>query len=273
MNKILLLRAFAKEVSATVELNAFPIMTLSNSVVGSEGVEQMKSLSIHEYVLTGVNTLRWTVNPWPINEGENRPKRIVKPNKSMGLSIQILLLTLNESTSEERILFQHMWRPDQDKPIEFPLTEEASLDLPVKFPKWRWVDAPVITDNAENRGLALDFYHEVIADLSVGSSEKLEQYSQYRTEEVAIAYRISEPQLLQSSRDQIIKAYQLGQLELEPKQSDSIYFRPVANGRLWELRCKSGEHLLSTPAQLAGHRALQVPVRIAIAEKKVFVLR
>lgn len=273
MNKILLLRATGREVSASVDLNGFPVMQISNTSVGLGGGEQMKSLSIHEYVLTGVNDLHWTINPWPVNEGENRPKRVSKPNKSMALNIQIILLSSGESGSEERVLFEHTWRPDLDKSIEFPFTEETTLDLPVKFPKWRWVDAPVIADNSENRKLAIDFYHEVLADLSVGSSERLEHYSQYRTEEIAIAYRISEAHLLQSSRDQIIKAYQQGGLELEPQPADAIFFRPIANGRLWELRTLTGDHLLSTPPLTAGHKALQVPIRIAIAEKKVYVLR
>ena len=65
-----------------------------------------------------------------------------------GASLRLLLPRIGQAAHPEhaRTLAQIDWAPLADDVTEVPHTLRKTVDLPIAFPRWRWLDAPAIDD-------------------------------------------------------------------------------------------------------------------------------
>ena len=150
---------------------------------------------------------------------------------------------------------------------------EKTLELPLTFARWRWLDTPVITLRPAERQQVLGFVQRLAFDLSRGDPEALISASRLKLEELAQAYQWPPEQILARWRAQVQQLHLAKSLKaLAPPDADGLLLRPVASGRLLDCLNPLGEPVLSLPPD--GPAAGQAwPLRLALVEGQVYVLR
>ena len=144
------------------------------------------------------------------------------------------------------------------------------LQLPVSFPRWRWMDAPpaqAITPQLRQQAAAL--VQQFRTELEAGDVTNYLSAVRFRTEELAVAYQRPAEEATTRLRGQLEALQGAAWAEVD---AEAMVLRPLAGGRLMELLGADGEPVLKTEADEQG-RVHAFPLRVAAVEGRLYVLR
>ncbi|HMC14389.1 MAG TPA: hypothetical protein VKI18_02070 [Albitalea sp.] len=265
MERLLMLHLQAGACSAEVLLNGMPV-----AHVGADGGHAC--LPVHEYTLTGKNRLELIVGgAAPGQPSPSQPRVAMVPTWARA---RLVLARQGRSAADPdvRVLVSVEWLAPEGKSYDAPATQAKEVDLPVNFPRWRWLDAPQIDISAPVRRQVIEFLQQLALDLGRGEPDSLLTAAKLRFDELALAYQRTTSEGMQRFRDHLQQLYAAKALKLIPPNADEVVLRPVLDGRLIDCLTSSGGPALRTqnePAQ--GNHAW--PLRVAMVEGKIYVLR
>jgi len=264
MERLLVLRLESLGVGAEAVLNGVPLAR-------SGPTGRAVTLPIHEYALAGANELELIVEPPPPGQPAS-PQPLLSDGKQ-GASLRLLLPRIGQVAhpANARTLAEIHWAPAADEVTEVPATLRRTVELPLGFPRWRWLDAPVVADPKACLGPAAVFLQGLALGLARGDPEPLVMSARLRFEELAQAYQHNLADDVGRFRVQVQQQHASQPLRPIMPKADALVLRPVAGGRLLECLTPAGEPVLQSPLA-AGGRATW-PVRLALIEGRFYVLR
>jgi len=266
------------------------LLTLKLDVVGCEaeallnGVPLARAhaarprvlVPVHEYALAGPNRLELVIWPHPAAAPaeERQPPQPLKADGLVRASVRILLPRIGNPVDEAsaRSLAQIEWAPAAGDHYEAPLSLQQTGQLPVNFPRWRWIDAPLAEPTPALRAQAHALIRRFQEDLAAGNPDAFLSAVRFRTEELAVAYQRPVEELLARLREHLEQLHQAGRLKWVELAPDNLVLRRLAGGRLLECLSADGEPALRTEPDEHG-RAQTFALRLAAAEGKLYVLR
>lgn len=267
MDRLLMLRLESAGCMAEAVLNGIPL----GRTPRAGGV---LCLPVHEYTMSGDNRVELIIEPPALVPGfENAPPQAHLTDGLSTASLRLLLPRVGNvaSASQARTLAQIDWVSPVAEIVKLPITLAEAVSLPVKFPRWRWVDAPPIEDVDAIRPQIATFLQGIALSLARGEAEGLIAAARLRFDELAQAYQRSLADDLTRVRAHVQQAH--GEQPLRPllPTVQNLLLRRCASGRLIECMDFDGRPALQAAAS-AG-RCLLWPVRLAMVEGRLYVLR
>ncbi len=265
MERVLMLRLHTHGCSAEVLLNDIP-------VARSDTRCPAICMPVHEFLLVGSNEITLVIDPHvPCSPGKTTPR---VADGVLGASVRLLLPRIGHLGNEmhARTLGELDWSVPDGDVFRVPHRVSVSASLPIKFPRWRWMDAPQISDVENIKAVAATYLQDIAVSLSRGDVEPFMNASRLRLEELALAYQqpVAHTADRLRSRLQVLSASKA--LKMLIPEELGMVLRPCANGRMLECMDKTGEPSLRTEETAAGTRSAW-PVRIAVVNGKCHILR
>lgn len=281
MDRLLVLRLQTSGLPAEAAMNGVPLLR-----VGPTQREAL--LAVHEYALAGSNQLTLAVQPSPL-EG---PLPALPAELSDGASwvrLQLLLPRTGAVAHPElsRTVAQLEWAPPVGELITFPVQLDGRVELPIAFPRWRWLDVPVIAApgqgpanssatvlEALKPGLAA-WLQEISLGLMRGDPAPLLEACRLRLEEQAVAYQQPVEALVQRLVSHMGALHSAQALQPVVHTAATLCLRLVAQGRLIECLGSDGNPALRVPRrpEKGGATWVAWPLRVAMIEGRFYGLR
>jgi len=265
MDRLLVLRLRSQGVAAEAWLNGVPLLRTPRG--GGDCC-----LPVHEYVIAGANRLELVVDPPPLT-APPAPPQLAFGDGAAGAQAALLLPRVGQLAAEHsaRMLGQVSWSSPEGEVFTPPVRLAEELDIPVRFPRWRWLDAPAVTDADSLRGPAATFLQDIAIALSRGDAEHLIVAAKLRFEELALAYQrqIADDLARWRARVQLLHAQKAIRPELPTPES--LHLRPVADGRL--LECLAADGLPALRCARPDGSRVYWPMRLAAVERRFYPLR
>jgi hypothetical protein len=264
MERLLVLRLEALGCEAEALLNGVPVARVGAG-------RQVLTLPVHEYTLSGANEIELIIKP-AAPGAVNEPEPFLCDGVACA-SLRLLLPRVGQAAhpASARTLAQVDWAPPADEVCEAPLSLRRTVELPIAFPRWRWLDAPVI---AESPGLKADvaaYLLGVAVGLSRGDPEPLVQAARLRFEELAQAYQRNVADEVGRFRVHVQQLHAAAPLKPALPAASKMLLRPVAGGRLLECLAPDGGPLLRS--KVAGGGTAGWPLRLASVDGRFYVVR
>jgi hypothetical protein len=265
MERLLLLRLEAIGCAAEAHLNGLPVLRVG--APGGCGV-----IPVHEYTCGGANRLELVVAPRMVAGGPSSEPRIA--TAGMRARLQLGLAHQGQAVTDPNahVLANKDWAPADGDSYEAPLELGVDVDLPVSFPRWRWLDAPPVPENASIDRLVLEFVQRLAVDFARGDPERYLAAARLRFDELAVAYQRGAAGLVQQFRDHLQALYAAKSLVIAVPTAADLKLRRVADGRLVECLGPMGETALRTAPGPDG-AVCAWPLRLAVVENRIYVLR
>jgi hypothetical protein len=193
------------------------------------------------------------------------------------VAARVLLALCNQGQSpvdpNARILSQLAWVSGQNEKHDWPQQLTQTVELPVAFPRWRWLDAPVIEMAPALERQALELVQQLALDLQLGHPDSLLTLARLRTEELALAYQRTAEAWVQGMREHVQQLYEAKALDVKPPEPGSLVLRSVAEGRLLDFLGADGAPVLRTAPGDATRPQVFWPLRMAHVNGQFYVLR
>lgn len=260
MERLLLLKLQARGAAVQARLNGFTLAQL-------EAAGGTQVMAVHEYTLAGANRLELVVEP---RDGEPEPRLAEGPRFAR---VQLLLPRVGHPASDEQVrcLATLDWAVADGDLYQAPVRVQQEVDIPVKFPRWRWQDAPPLPDLAALRAPVLAFAQEQAVALAKGDPEPWIVAARLRFEELALAYQRKPADDLARWRARVQLLHAQKALRGPLPTAATLRLQPTADGRLVECLHAEGGPLLQFTRPDGGRTAL--PMRLAVIEGRLYVLR
>jgi hypothetical protein len=283
MDRLLVLRLETSGVEAEGSLNGVPLLRVNVQ-------RRVALLAVHEYALAGANRLLLTLRP-PPPVGLAQPLAAELCDGSAWARLQLLLPRTGSVAHPDvaRTVGQLEWAPAADTVLEFPAQLEGDVNLPIAFPRWRWLDMPLIAAPnatavvADKPAPALEalraplaaWLREMALALARGDAAPLLQACRLRLEDQALAYQRPLADLSQSVAQQISTLHALRPLKPVLHTAATLVLRPVAGGRLLECLGADGAPALRAPSDAAVPDGDWVawPLRVAQIDGRFYGVR
>lgn len=266
MERLLVLRLRSRGVAAEAWLNGVPLARTPRG--GGDCC-----IPVHEFVVAGDNRLELWVDPPPLGATASVPVSPVYGDGAAAADAALLLPRVGQLASDQtaRVLGQVAWASPEGEVYRPPVQLAQTLDIPVRFPRWRWLDAPPVADVGSLLGAAATFLQDLAIALSRGDAEHMVVTAKLRFEELALAYQrpIADDLARWRARVQLLHAQKA--LRPELPTPESLHLRPVADGRLLECLAADGLPVLRS-ARPDGSRVYW-PMRLAAVERRFYPLR
>ena len=263
MERLLVLRLRSVGCSAEARLNDIPV---ARTPAGGG----MVSLPVHEFMFEGPNDLSLTIEPGAA--GAPVPPRLALD--SAGASLRLLLPRVGHLCSEtvSRTLAEVDWMlPDGEIYLQ-QQNLRGRVELPIKFPRWRWLDMPPIGDVGAVQPLVAAFVQAMAIALAKGDADSFAQAARLRFEELALAYQQPVADLVARWRSRIQLLHATKALRpLFPAPAD-VLLRPCAGGRLLECLAAGGEPALRTEPGPDGSSHAW-PIRVTVVDGRCHIVR
>lgn len=260
MERLLILRLSSEGVAAEARLNDIPV---ARTPAGGGVV----SVPVHEFTFAGDNRLALVIGP-----GQAPQTPVLREAPSLA-NVRLLLPRTGQPGSETsaRTLAALDWAAPADELFRVPLRVQDTPHLKVKFPRWRFQDAPALGPPEAQAEMVAGFLQDLALSLMRGDPEVFAAAARLRFEEVALAYqRRAEDDLARwRARVQLLHAQKALKLPL-PLPAD-LNLRACADGRLLECLGADGQPVLRCTRPDGSQ--LSWPLRVAIVEGRVYVLR
>lgn len=268
MDRLLVLHLEVHGCQAEAVFNGVPLARAGQA-------QAVASVPVHEFTLSGANEIELVVQPGPPGAA-SAPDAPPEPHLSDGHSWASLRLLLPRVGSvahpaSARTLAQVDWAPPADEVYETPLRLRQGVELPISFPRWRWLDAPPIPDSPTLKAEVAAYLRDIAVGLARGNPEPLVQASRLRLEELALAYQRNLAEDVARLRSHIQQLHAALPLKPALPAAAKLLLRPVAGGRLLECLAPDGSPLLQSP--VAGGAQAAWPLRLAAIEGRFYVLR
>ncbi len=269
MERLLTLRLQAWGCRAEASLNDIPLAR-----VGPQ--RPLACVPVHEFTLSGANHLRLVIEPFPpgVAGAALPPPALHVSDGQVAAHLRLLLPRIGHAANERnaRTLGALDFAPAAGERYQTPRSLQAEVMLPVSFPRWRFVDAPVVPSDAALSTKALGFAQELALALAGGNADAFVQAARLRFEELALAYQRPVADDIARFCAEIERLYAAKALAIAPPQADAFVLRRCANGRLLEcLDSKARPALRSAAASDGIERAW--PLRLGVVEERFYVLR
>lgn len=271
MDRLMCLHVQTSGEPVEVLVNGVPVLSLPAGA-GSQ------SVTVHEYLQNGSNRLSLVVAPPPVALAVAAPDAPAQPRmaaRAAQARARLVLLRNGKSLADEavRVMAEVVWAVDEGSSFDAPTVQHQDLELPVGFPRWRWMDAPVLNPGPQDRHLVLAALQRIAFDLSRGNPDTLLAACRLRLEELDHAYQRPTGHGAAALREQVQQLWQSGALAtLQPPTAQTLLLRSVAGGRLLECLNPLGAPVLSTQNDDTQANAAW-PLRLTLIEGKVYVLR
>ncbi len=268
MDRLMCLHVQSNGEPVEVHVNGVPLLRLPAGA-------SSQCVTVHEYLLAGSNRLTLVVRPpHPSAPAATTQPRLAERDSAAQARLMLLRSGKSLHDGNARVLGEVSWTAAEGSSFEAPATVEQTLDLPVTFPRWRWLDAPVLQAGATERNLVLAWLQRVAFELSRGNPDLWLSTARLKLEELALAYQRTEAQVTAALRAQVQTLWQDQALAtLLPPTAETLVLRPVAGGRLLECLNPMGQPVLSTQNDPAALPNPAWPLRLTLIEGKVYVLR
>jgi hypothetical protein len=266
MERLLVLDLECGGCAAEASLNGMPV-----AAVGAAGGRAC--LAVHEFTLAGKNQLALTVGAaLPGQAVASQPRIAIGPTWARA---RLLLIRQGQSPADAnaRVLGAVEWATAEGRSYESPSTHAREVELPVSFPRWRWFDAPPIACNAAVERQVLEFVQQLALELGRGNAEPLLTAAKLRFDELALAYQRTAADGVQRFRDHLQQLYAAKALKIVPPAAEEIVLRPVVEGRLVECLTALGAPVLRTQNEDPALGDHAWPIRLAMVEGRIYVLR
>lgn len=281
MDRLLVLRLETSGMEAEAAMNGVPLLRVGPA-------QRVALLAVHEYALAGNNQLTLGVRPLPPT-GVSAALPAELSDGSAWVRLQLLLPRLDSAADPElsRTVGQIEWAPAAGELLTFPVQLEGRVELPIAFPRWRWLDVPVIATpqhgapdtpvavlEALRPGLAI-WLQDIALGLMRGDASPLLQACRLRLEEQAIAYQQPLDVLAQRLAAHIGALHSAEPLKPALHTAGTLRMRLVAQGRLIEcLGPDEGPALCAPRRPSVGLQAGVVwPLRVAVMDGRFYGLR
>jgi len=266
MERVLMLRLQVHGCCAEVLLNDIP--------VGRSGVQTgTLCLPIHEYMLAGPNKIGLVIDPLPVNHGKatGAPK---VADGTVSASLRLLLPRMGQLGSElhARTVAKLDWAVADGDIYRVPHLISADTSLPIKFPRWRWLDAPEINVSDAVIHLVASHLQGIAVDMARGDVDVFLTSSTYRLEELALAYQQPLTDVIHRLRSRLQLLHATKALKMRIPEETGLVLRPCANGQLLECLSTDGRPALSTLPTADG-TSTAWPVRVAVVNGQCHILR
>ena len=263
MDRLLMLHLQAQGCAAEAWLNGVPLARVT--------AERPRwSLPLHEYIQTGQNRLVLVVA-----EAEAALLRRPAAHTSVlrqPASASLGLFLHGSDGGDRRALAQINWAPALNSRCALPLTLTEDVSLPVSFPRWRWLDAPVVELSVALQAKLQEWLQNIALDMEFGQFDSYLGATALRLEELCLAYQRKRGEETTRQMAYLQQLYAAERLKMEEVKTENLYLRPVAAGRLFECLDSAGQPALRSRADDAGQVAL-FPFRVASVEGQFYVLR
>jgi len=290
MDRLLVLRLESVGIAAEAVFNGVPLLRTAAAAAapvapvtggpedgGEDGTAavaasaQVLSLSVNEFAVAGGNTLELRVQPPP--PGQPPETEPWLSDGQRGACLRLLLPRMGQRAHPEtaRTLAQLDWAPVAGQVVELPALVAKSVDLPINFARWRWLDAPVVADIGALQAAAASFVQTLALGLARGDAEPLVQASRLRLEELAQAYQLNLADAVGRLRLRVQQLHAAQPLRPPMPKPSTLVLRAVADGRLLECLTPAGQPALHSV--VAGGGSMTWPLRLAHIEGRFYVLR
>lgn len=271
MERLLVAKLEVQDCAAELLLNGVPLAR-------ADADRPRTVLPVHEFTNAGENRIELVV--WPhasttLPGSEPPPLPLVGDGRTLAQA-HVLLPRVRSVADEAnaRSLVQLQFAPPHGTPYQAPHRLAQDVVLPVSFPRWRWLDAPMLASTAADaaalQAAARELVAQLAADLSAGEFDRVLNVLRLRTEEIAVAYLRQPAEETQRLRERLLQWQAEGRLVFPPPEA--VVLRPIAGGHLGEcLGADGGPALRSQPD--AQGRVITLPLRVAAVEGKLYVLR
>ncbi len=263
MERMMLLRLRSVGCAAEAWVNGVPV--LRTAPQGGS-----LSLPVHEYLLEGDNELELVAEP--VAPGASVAPRLAAG--TVGASLRLLLPRTGQPGSElsARGLAELDWAVADGELFRPPVLTRQVIHLPVKLPRWRWLDAPPLADLPAAQPLVAEFVQNIAASLGRGDPEPFLAAARVRFEDLSIAYQQPLAELAARWRSRIEMLHATKALRPVLPALADVVLRPCAGGRLLECLSPTGEPALRTEAGPDGSRHAW-PIRVAVVEGRTHIVR
>lgn len=266
MDRLMVLQLESSGCSAEALVNGMPVVALPPA--GGRAC-----LAVHEYILSGRNQIGLAAGlPLPGVPATPQPRVAVG---STWARARLVLLRGGQSPNDAnaRVLANVEWAVEEGQSYEAPVNQTSEVELPVNFPRWRWLDAPAVALNAVSQRQILEFTQQLAIELGRGNPEPLLAAARLRFEELALAYQHSAAEGMQRFRAHLQGLFEKKALKIVPPAAETLVLRPVVGARLIECLDPLGAPVLRTQNDDAAVGDQAWPLRLAMVENKIYVLR
>lgn len=262
MERLMVIRLASQGCTAEAWLNGLPMARVTP-------VAPHVVVPAHEAALAGTNRLELLV--------ETAVPAVPAPPKaphSMAVRLQLLLPRVGSAIdeSQSRSLAELDWACAAGEPLALPVQQVREADLPIRFPRWRWLDAPVLQATPALAGSAHAFITSLARDLARGQTDSFMSATRLRTEELALAYQRTPESESSRLREWLEQMYAAARLVWQPLAPADLQLRPLAGGRLLECLGREGAAALTTVPDKTGS-TLALPLKVSVVEGRFYVLR
>ncbi len=264
MDRLLVLRVRSKGVAAEAWLNGLPIARTPKG--GGDCC-----VPVHEFVVAGANRLELVVEPPPLTTPAAPAPAIGDGAARADAALLLPRVGQLGNDATARLLGQVVWASPDGEVYRPPVQLSQELDIPVRFPRWRWLDGPKITEVDSLRGSAATFLQDVAIALARGDPEHMVVIAKLRFEELALAYGRPAADDLARWRARVQLLHAQKAIRPELPTPESLQLRLVADGRLLECLGADGLPVLRC-ARPDGSRVYW-PMRLAAVERRFYPLR
>jgi hypothetical protein len=266
MDRLLMVELACGGCAAEAQLNGIPVASLG---AGGGRVGQ----AVHEYTIAGRNRLSIVIAPPP--PGSSVPSQ---PRVAIGATwarARLVLVAHGQSPADSaaRVLGLVEWAAAEGKAYDAPSTHGRDVELPVSFPRWRWLDAPAIDLDPRLRRQVLEFVQQLAVELGRGNPEPLITAAKLRFDELAAAYQTDATAGVQRFREHLQRLYAAKALKIIPPVAAELVLRPLIEGRLLECLAPTGGPVLKTQNDVPALGEHAWPIRLAVIEGDIYVLR
>lgn len=267
MERLMVVKLAAQGCTAELWMNGLPVARATPRA-------PQVLVSVHEAACVGANRLELVADVAD-QPGNAAPRRNATALQDMAARAQLLLPRMGSPIDETltRTLAQLDWACPRGETLSLPVRRFQEAELPLRLPRWRWLDAPIVAQpGAELKLQAHTFVTGLARDLARGQFESFMTATRLRTEELALAYLRSPESEAARMREWLEQMFASSRLVWQPLTAEELQLRPLAGGRLLECLGGDGRHALTTVPDELGN-TLALPLRLSVVEGRFYVLR
>lgn len=261
MDKSLLLRALV--------LGQDALLALNGMILGKLKAGQEVRMPVHEFIQAGENRIQ-VLNLEELPAGEDSV--LAQSDCSVHVWVELQKDRGPATQVEPHALFALEESFKRGQRMRKARMLDAKLDLPVSFPRWRYLDVLQSTPTETDRATVQDFVLNMQNLFRGKKVSALLPYFTHRNREIASAYGL-DLQLTHSSftgyLNQLCMTCTMQESMLDPQ---SWFFYPVRNSAVYALLNKQYESLFQFKCQ-QDHSTIHLPMHVGVLGGDVFVLR
>lgn len=261
MDKSLLLRACVQGQDALLMLNG---MVLGKLTAGQE-----LRLPVHEYIQSGENRIQVEAVSTAV---QTRTTQLSACNVDAQVLVEIQKDRGPGSFVNANVLFRLQGSVLRGQRFNKNRVLDARVDLPVSFPRWRYLDVMQSPADADDQERVQDFLLNLLTLFQGQKVSALLPYFSVRNREVAAAYGLDLQQVhstFAGHLEQMCTHCTLSDNALDPTQ---WLVRPVRQSSIYALLNSEHQPLLQFNANQGG-MLHQWPMHVGVLGSEVFVLR